>query len=118
MVRVYRHVQSLPHRFYSGERTGNLISRSINDIEAVEDFIAHGVPETILAIVIPAAMATVLFTLDAELALITLLPIPLAAFLVFRLVLRVRVLWREVRGTLADLIAKVHDNFAGMQCFG
>ncbi len=115
MVRVYRHVQSLPHRFYSGERTGNLISRSINDIEAVEDFIAHGVPETILAIVIPAAMATVLFTLDAELALITLLPIPLAAFLVFRLVLRVRVLWREVRGTLADLIAKVHDNFAGIR---
>jgi ABC-type bacteriocin/lantibiotic exporter with double-glycine peptidase domain len=51
MVRVYRHVQSLPHRFFSGERTGNLIARSINDIEAVEDFIAHGVPETILAIV-------------------------------------------------------------------
>ena len=115
MVRVYRHVQSLPHRFFSGERTGNLISRSINDIEAVEDFIAHGVPETVLALVIPVAMATVLFSIDAELALITLLPIPLAGFLVFRFVRRVRVMWREVRSTLSDLVARVHDNFAGIR---
>ncbi|MEE2832869.1 MAG: ABC transporter ATP-binding protein [Candidatus Latescibacterota bacterium] len=115
MVRVYRHVQSLPHRFFSGERTGNLIARSINDIEAVEDFIAHGVPETILAIVIPTAMAIVLFTIDAELALITLLPIPLAGFLVFRFVLRVRRMWRQVRSSLSDLVASVHDNFAGIR---
>lgn len=115
MVRVYRHVQSLPHRFFSGERTGNLISRSINDIEAVEDFIAHGVPETILAIVIPVAMASVLFSIDAELALITLVPIPLAGFLVYRFVRRVRVMWRDVRSTLSDLVARVHDNFAGIR---
>ena len=115
MVRVYRHVQSLPHRFFSGERTGNLISRSINDIEAVEDFIAHGVPETVLAIVIPVAMAAVLFTLDAELAVITLLPIPLAGFLIFRFVRRVRDMWRDVRSTLSDLVARVHDNFAGIR---
>jgi ATP-binding cassette, subfamily B, bacterial len=115
MIRVYRHVQSLPHRFFSGERTGNLISRCINDIEAVEDFIAHGVPETVLALVIPVAMAIVLCTIDAELALITLLPIPLAGFLVFRFVRRVRVMWREVRSTLSELIARVHDNFAGIR---
>jgi len=115
MVRVYRHVQSLPHRFFSSERTGNLISRSINDIEAVEDFIAHGVPETILAIVIPIAMATVLIFMDAELALITLVPIPLAGLLIFRFVRRVHVMWREVRSTLSDLIARVHDNFAGIR---
>ena len=115
MVRVYRHVQGLPHRFFAGERTGNLISRSINDIEAVEDFIAHGVPETILAFVIPAAMMVVLFVLDPELAAITLLPIPVAGFLVFRFVRRVRQMWRDVRWRLSELVARVHDNFAGVR---
>ena len=114
MVRVYRHIQSLPHRFFTGERTGNLISRSINDIEAVEDFIAHGVPETILAIVIPTAMMAVLFSLDTELALITLAPIPLAGFLVYRYVVRVRGMWRDVRDRLSDLVAQIHDNLAGI----
>ena len=115
MVRVYRHVQSLPHRFFAGERTGNLISRSINDIEAVEDFIAHGVPETILAFVIPTAMMVVLFTLDPELAAITLLPIPIAGFLVFRFVRRVHRLWGHVRSRLSELVARVHDHFAGIR---
>lgn len=115
MVRTYRHVQGLPHRFFSRERTGNLISRSINDIEAVEDFIAHGVPETTLAVVIPVAMAAVLVSIDPELALITLAPIPVAALLIYRFVAKVRVMWRQVRSTLSDLVARVHDNYAGIR---
>ena len=115
MVRVYRHVQSLPHRFFAKERTGSLITRSVNDIEAVEDFIAHGVPETILAFVIPTAMIGVLFSIDAELTLITLAPIPIAGFLVFRFVRRVRQMWRDVRSRLSELVAVIHDQFAGMR---
>ncbi|MBT4101065.1 MAG: ABC transporter ATP-binding protein [Gemmatimonadetes bacterium] len=115
MVRVYRHVQSLPHRFFARERTGSLITRSVNDIEAVEDFIAHGVPETILAFVIPTAMIGVLFSIDAELTLITLAPIPIAGFLVFRFVRRVRQMWRDVRSRLSELVAVIHDQFAGMR---
>ena len=114
MVRVYRHVQSLPHRFYTQERTGNLISRSVNDIEAVEDFVAHGVPETALAVVIPAAMITVLLTIDTELALITLAPIPVVAVLVFRYVSQVKRRWRHVRSSLSELVAQIQDNFAGI----
>ena len=90
----------MPHRFFHQRRTGELMSRSINDVETVEDFIAHGIPETFIAIVIPGAMLTVLFILDARLALIALLPIPLTAFLVFRYVSRVRSMWAGVRGGL------------------
>ena len=114
MVRVYRHIQSLPHRFYTQERTGKLISRSVNDIEAVEDFVAHGVPETALAVVIPAAMMTVLLTIDAELTLITLAPIPVVSLLVFRFVSQVRHKWRQVRSALAALVAQIQDNFSGI----
>ena len=114
MVRTYRHVQRLPHRFFTNERTGNLIARSVNDIEAVEDFIAHGVPETVLALVLPAAMMAILFSLDAELALITLIPIPLAGFLVYKYVRRVRGQWRYVRSRLSELVAQIHDNLSGI----
>jgi ATP-binding cassette subfamily B protein len=114
MVRVYQHLQSLPHRFFNRQRTGDLIGRSINDIEAVEDFIAHGIPETVLAAIIPVSMVAVLFTINAELTLITLLPIPITSFLVYRYISRVRAMWRSVRQHLADLIALVHDNLSGI----
>lgn len=114
MVRVYRHLQRLPHRFFSDQRTGSLISRSINDIESVEDFVAHGIPETALAAIIPVSMMVVLFTLNPELALITLIPIPLAAWLVYRFVSKVRAMWRNARERLSQLIALVQDNLSGI----
>ena len=114
MTRTYRHVQRLPHRFFTNERTGNLIARSVNDVEAVEDFIAHGVPETVLAMVIPTTMMVVLITLDPELALITVIPIPLAGFVVYRYVRRVRSKWRRVRSRLSELVAQIQDNLSGI----
>ncbi len=114
MIRVYRHLQRMPHRFFHQRRTGDLMARSINDVETVEDFIAHGIPETFIALVIPGAMLTVLFVLDARLALIALLPIPLTAFLVFRYVSRVRSMWAGVRGGLGDLVAQVQDYLSGV----
>ena len=110
MIRVYRHLQRMPHRFFHQRRTGELMSRSINDVETVEDFIAHGIPETFIAIVIPGAMLTVLFILDARLALIALLPIPLTAFLVFRYVSRVRSMW----GRSAGWLRRVGGSSAGL----
>ncbi len=114
MVRTYRHIQRLPHSFFAGERTGNLISRSVNDVEAVEDFVAHGIPETILAFVIPSMMMAVLFYLNAELALITLIPIPVVGLLVFRYVRQVREIWHNVRSRLSELVAQILDNLSGI----
>ena len=114
MTRVYKHLQNLSHSFFNRQRTGNLMARSINDIEAIEDFIAHGIPETALATVIPISMVAVLFYLNPELAIIAILPIPLTAFLVYRYVSKVRAMWHAVRERLSELAALVQDNLSGI----
>lgn len=114
LTRVYNHLQNLSHSFFNRQRTGSLMARSINDIEAIEDFIAHGIPETALAAVIPVSMIGVLFYLNPDLALIAILPIPLAAFLVYRYVSKVRAVWHAVRERLSELAALVQDNLSGI----
>ncbi len=114
MNRAYQHIQHLSHRFLNDQRTGSLMTRSINDIETVEDFIAHGIPETLLALIIPTSMMTVLFILNPTLAMVALVPIPLASWLVYRYVLPVRQMWRGVRQSLTELIATVQDNISGI----
>jgi ABC-type multidrug transport system fused ATPase/permease subunit len=113
-VRVYTHLQSLPHRFFHEQQTGALIARSINDIEAVEDFIAHGIPETTIAFILPTAMISVLFYLNWQLALVALVPLPFASWIVFRSVAKTRASWRPVRESLANLTAQVQDNLSGV----
>ncbi len=114
LVRVYRHLQNLSHRFYNRERTGSLLARSINDIEAVEDFIAHGIPDLVMAMIIPLAMMAVLFTLNPLLTLIVILPLPIAGYIIYRFTGDIRAMWRRVRSGAAELIAQVQDSFAGI----
>src|SRR3989442_14907969 len=45
-VRVYTHLQSLPHGFFHVQRPGALIARAIHDVAAGEGFLAHGIPQT------------------------------------------------------------------------
>ncbi len=113
MVTLYRHVQSLPHRFFTDRRVGALVSRSVGDVETVEDFVAHGIPETALAVALPTAMLTALFVINWQLALLALLPIPVIVLLGRYLFPRIRSSWRVVRESMANVTATVTEGIAG-----
>jgi ATP-binding cassette subfamily B protein/subfamily B ATP-binding cassette protein MsbA len=114
LVRVYGHLQRLSHRFYDEQRTGSLIARSVNDIETIEDFVAHGIPDLVLAAIMPLAMVAVLLWIDPLLALIVIAPLPVAGWAVYRFTGDVRQRWRRVRSGAAELVAQVQDGFSGI----
>jgi ATP-binding cassette subfamily B protein len=115
MNRVYRHLQRMSPSFSNKRHTGNLVARSIGDVQEIEDFIAHGIPESMLAIVIPVTMGTVLFILNWKLALIALLPLPFVAVLVYLITTRVKNHWTGVRSRFADLSADIQDHLSGLK---
>ena len=113
LVTLYRHIQSLPHRFFEHRRTGNLISRAVGDVEAVEDFIAHGIPEATLAVTIPTAMVIALGIINWQLMLISLIPMPLILLLTWFVMPRIRAQWGSVRQRMAELTAAVAEGISG-----
>ena len=115
LQRVYRHLQQLSHRFFTGNRTGTLIARSVSDVEALEDFVAHGVPELVQAVAIPLAMIVVLVLIDPVLTLVVLSPLPVAALVIFLLTRNIRAQWRSVRERYAQVVALVEDSLQGMR---
>jgi ABC-type multidrug transport system fused ATPase/permease subunit len=114
MNAVYRHLQRQSPAFLNRTHTGNLTARTVGDVEAIEDFIAHGIPESMLAIVIPVTMSVVLLVINWKLALIALLPLPIVAGLVYYVTTRTRNHWKEVRVRFADLSARIHDHLSGL----
>ena len=113
MVNLYRHIQKLPHRFFTDRRVGALVSRSVGDVETVEDFIAHGIPETVMAIALPIAMLVALFIINWQLALLALLPIPVIVLAGRYLFPRIRSSWRVVRESMAGVTATVTEGISG-----
>ena len=114
LQRVYRHLQRLSHRFFAGNRTGTLIARSVSDVESLEDFVAHGVPELVQAVAIPLAMIVVLLSIDPLLTLVVLSPLPVAALITWLVTRTIRGTWRRVRERYAQVVALVEDNLQGM----
>lgn len=113
-VKVYAHLQCLPQRFSTDRRSGELASRAVTDATAIESFFAHALGQATQAVLVPLAMITVLLYLDWQLALLTLFPLPIAAWLMLAFVPPAQERWRRVRVQLGELGAAVQESIAGI----
>jgi len=114
-VHLYEHLQRLSLAFYDRTATGELMSRVSNDVNALEQFITHGVILTVVAGLRLVGAAVILLVLDWRLALVALAPLPFIALELRKFNRRVRPIYRSVRDRLGDINARLQDEFAGMR---
>lgn len=120
-VRLYAYLQRLSLSFFERTSTGELMSRVTNDVEALEQFITHGSALFLVDLLRLAGAAVVLFLLDARLALLVLIPVPILAVCLRYFNKRVRPIYRRVRDRLGDINSLLQDRLSGMrviQAFG
>jgi ABC-type multidrug transport system fused ATPase/permease subunit len=78
-VRLFAHLQSLSIGFYSRNRAGVIISRLTNDVEALDQLVEDGLATLIQAGLTLLGVVVILIVMDAHLALLTFLALPLLA---------------------------------------
>jgi ABC-type multidrug transport system fused ATPase/permease subunit len=111
---VYRHLQKMSPAYLNRRHSGNLVARTMGDVAAIEDYIAHGIPESMLAIVIPVTMSVVLLVINWQLALVALAPLPVIAVLVYVIARQTRNMWRGVRSRFAEVSGRIQDHLGGL----
>ena len=73
----FAHLQSLPQSFYLAHRTGDLMSRAVNDINSIRMFLGMGFLNLLQTPVLFAGALVVLLPVDPVLTLVALAPFPL-----------------------------------------
>ena len=84
-LQLFAHLQTLSVGFYSRRQAGVIISRLTNDVQALDQLVSDGVVTLFGSTLTLVGTAAILFTLDAELALITYTVFPvlgIASFIV------------------------------------
>jgi ATP-binding cassette subfamily B protein len=108
---TYEHLQRLSLEYYGGKRTGDLIARLSSDTDRICNFLSINLLDFASDVLMIALTAVMLAVLDPVLALMTLLPFPIIAWLVHDV--RGRLLrglqrggraWSEMTSVLADTI--------------
>lgn len=114
-VHIYAYLQRLSLSFFESTSTGELMSRVTNDVNALEQFVTHGVTLTLVDLLRLLGASAVLLALDWRLALVVLIALPVIAFGLRRFNQHVRPIYRSVRDRLGDINAKLEDNLAGIR---
>src|SRR5690242_9057673 len=81
---LYEHLQRLSIAFYSRKRTGSLITRVSADTDRLWEFLAFGVVDVSLSLVMLAGLGAVLLSLDWRLGLVMTIPVPLFCWGIYR----------------------------------
>ena len=80
---LYSHIQRLSLSFFSRKKTGSLITRVTADTDRLWEFIAFGVVDVSLSVVMLIGLGIVLLTLDWRLGLVMTLPVPLFCWMIY-----------------------------------
>jgi ATP-binding cassette subfamily B protein len=112
---VYAKLQRLPLSYFDKHASGDLITRIIDDIAAVERLLIEGSEQGVVAVLSIAVVLIILFAKNATLALVALLPLPLLVigWLVFTIAAHQR--FREQKRTSGAMNALLVDNLQGIR---
>lgn len=88
-LRIISHLQRLPLGFFQERKVGDLVNIINHDVEQIEIYLAHGLPEILSATLFPVLLWVIIMVLDWRLglSLISLLPVA------FLMQMAVKTLW-------------------------
>ncbi len=113
--RLYDHIQDLPFSYHDHSQAGQLISRCIEDVRAVERFAGFGLAEVVRLVILLAGVVTLLFIQQPLLAAIALLPMIPMVLVTTNFGKRVGGYFFDVDVALGDLSTRVQENVNGAQ---
>ncbi len=112
---MYDRIQYLPFTFHDHTQSGQLITRCIEDVRAVQDFFGSSIIEIIQLLFLSVGVIAMMASLNAQLAAIALLPLIPLAILTSLFGDRVTKLFYNVDQTLGDLSTRLQENVTGVE---
>src|ERR687892_532400 len=114
-IRLFSQLQRLSLGYYERNRTGAIISRITNDVEALDQLVTDGLSSLVQNTLLLGGTAAVLFLLDWRLALATLVVLPVMALLTAWFRMRSNRAYRAVRERLGLVTATLAEDISGMR---
>src|ERR1041384_3318021 len=111
----FAHLERLPAQYFQANRTGDLMSRATNDLNAVRMMIGPSVmylSDTILGFV---GAFGVMVSIDWRLSLVALIPLPCVSISVKYFGTAIHKRFEQIQAQLSDLSAVAQEAFAGVR---
>ncbi|MCI0365701.1 MAG: ABC transporter ATP-binding protein/permease [Phycisphaerales bacterium] len=112
---LFRHLISLAPDFHSRRRTGDIMARATNDLNAVRMMLGPGVmywTETSLTFLLAVG---VMIAFDWRLTLLAILPAPLVSLAVITFGRKIHDRYEQIQAMFSDISSRVQENLSGVR---
>ena len=114
-TQTYEHLLSLSLQYFGGKRTGDLLARIGAETDRINLFLSVHLLDFATDVLMIVMTAVILATIDPWLALVTLLPLPLIAWLIHVVRDRLRTGFEKVDRTWAEVTSVLADTIPGIR---
>jgi subfamily B ATP-binding cassette protein MsbA len=112
---IFKHIHKLPYGFFEKDTTGKLMSRAVNDVNAMLLTLARQVKDALQSSVMFVGLVGWIFYLKWDWALIAIFVIPFALIPVSTVGKKLRMLGRRKQEIIADISSTMLESFSGVK---
>ena len=112
---LWKHLQTLPLSYFKETPTGDLMAHATNDISAVRMFIGPAILHSVDTALKTSFIIVIIASLNFELTVYSLLPLPFLSFFVYRLSRVIHHKFSIIQSKFSDLTAKAQESFSGIR---
>ena len=112
---IFTKIQNLSFSYHDQSQTSQLLTRITSDIEQIRTFVGTTLIQVVGAVVTLVSIAIILLLMDWQLALITLVMVPIAGFLLAQFLTQNQKLFERVQEQLGNLNGVLQENLFGIR---
>jgi len=110
---LFRNLERQSMNFYHEHRTGDIMARTTNDLNAVRQLLGPAIMYSANTIVFTAASLPFMIHISGRLTFFAFVPLPIASLLVQYLGRRIHMRFERIQAMFSDISAKAQENFSG-----
>src|SRR6266704_3305127 len=110
---LFRHLESLSYSFYQRTRTGDIMARATNDLNAVRMLLGPAIMYSANTLVFTAGALAFMWHISHRLTIYAFLPLPVVSIVIQYFGRRIHERFERIQAMFSDISARAQENFSG-----
>ena len=110
---LFAHLERLSYSYYQRNRTGDIMARATNDLNAVRMLLGPAIMYSANTLVFTAAALGFMLAISPKLTVFAFLPLPIASIVIQHFGRRIHQRFERIQAMFSDISARAQENFSG-----
>src|SRR5579871_2574235 len=110
---LFRHLETLSYSYYQRTRTGDIMARATNDLNAVRMLLGPAIMYSANTIVFTVGALAFMLSISPRLTLYAFLPLPIVSILIQYFGRKIHERFERIQAQFSDISARAQENFSG-----